>query len=41
MKAVHTNVTALLTAGVLDRTEEGGITFPYEAVKDEFMIQAA
>jgi hypothetical protein len=28
-------------AGVLDRTEEGAIIFPYEAVKVEFMIEAA
>jgi predicted transcriptional regulator len=41
VKAVHTDVRALLVAGVLDRTEEGAIVFPYEAVKVEFMIQAA
>jgi predicted transcriptional regulator len=41
VKAVHTDVTALLVAGVLDRTEEGAIIFPYEAVKVEFMIEAA
>ena len=41
VKAVHTDVTALLRAGVLDRTAEGRIEFPYEAVKVEFLLQAA
>jgi predicted transcriptional regulator len=41
VKAVHGDVTALLDAGVLDRAEGGGIVFPYEAVKIEFMLQAA
>jgi len=41
VKAVHGDVTALLNAGVLDRTEEGNIVFPFEAVKVEFLLQAA
>ena len=41
VKAVHGDVTALLNAGVLDRAEGGGIVFPYEAVKVEFLLQAA
>ncbi|HWG67919.1 MAG TPA: hypothetical protein VN692_00750 [Steroidobacteraceae bacterium] len=41
VKAVHADVTALLNAGVLDRTEKGGVVFPYEAVKVEFLLQAA
>jgi len=41
VKAVHGDVTALLNAGVLDRAEGGGIVFPFEAVKVEFMLQAA
>ena len=41
VKAVHGDVTALLQAGVLDRVEGGGIVFPYEAVKVEFLLQAA
>ena len=41
VKAVHGDVTALLNAGVLDRAEGGGIVFPYEAVKIEFMLEAA
>ena len=41
VKAVHGDVTALLNAGVLDRAEGGGIVFPYEAVKVEFLLEAA
>ncbi len=41
VKAVHSDVTALLDAGVLDRTEGGKIVFPYEAVKVEFLLRAA
>jgi len=41
VKAVHSDVIALLNAGVLDRVEGGGIVFPYEAVKVEFLLQAA
>jgi hypothetical protein len=41
VKAVHGDVTALLAAGVLNRTENGGIEFPFEAVKVEFLLQAA
>lgn len=40
VKAVHSDVTALIHAGVLNRTSEG-IEFPYEAVKVEFMLKAA
>jgi predicted transcriptional regulator len=41
VKAVHSDVTALLSAGLLTRTESGSIEFPYEAVKVEFLLQAA
>lgn len=41
VKAVHSDVTALLLVGVLDRTESGQVEFPYEAVKVEFLLQAA
>src|SRR4051794_579204 len=40
VKAVHGDVTALLNAGILDRAE-GGIVFPFEAVKVEFLLKAA
>ena len=41
VKAVHSDLTALLSAGVLNRTESGQVEFPYEAVKVEFLLQAA
>lgn len=41
VKAVHGDVTALLNAGVLSRAENGGIVFPFDAVKVEFLLQAA
>ena len=41
VKAVHSDITALLNAGVLNRAESGGVEFPFEAVKVEFLLQAA
>ena len=41
VKAVHGDITALLNAGVLDRAPDGGVVFPYEAVKVEFLLRAA
>jgi len=41
VKGVHGDVVALLAAGLLNRTESGAIEFPYEAIKVEFMLQAA
>lgn len=41
VKAVHGDVTALIEAGILCRAEGGGIEFPYEAVKVEFLLEAA
>src|SRR6188768_2299420 len=41
VKAVHGDVTALLAAGVLNRTDSGAIEFPFDAVKVEFLLQAA
>jgi predicted transcriptional regulator len=41
VKAVHSDVTALLMAGVLDRTEAGQVEFPYETVRVEFQLEAA
>ena len=41
VKAVHSDITALLNAGVLDRADSGGIVFPFEAVKVEFLLRAA
>jgi predicted transcriptional regulator len=41
VKAVHSDLTALRMAGVINRTESGQVEFPYEAIKVEFMLQAA
>jgi len=41
VKAVHGDVTALLAAGVLQHADSGGIVFPYDAVKVEFLLRAA
>jgi len=40
VKAVHGDITALLKAGIIHRTETG-IEFPYDAVKVEFLLRAA
>ena len=41
VKAVHGDVKALLTAGVITRTALGAVEFPFESVKVEFMLKAA
>ena len=41
VKAVHADITALLYAGVINRDQSGGIVFPFEAVKIEFLLEAA
>ncbi len=38
VKGVHTDANALVTAGVIDRTENGKLSFPYERVKVQFEI---
>ena len=39
-KGVHTDVTVLINAGVVDRGNEG-VIFPYDAIHVEFDIQTA
>jgi predicted transcriptional regulator len=41
VKGVHADVHALLDAGLLDRTAEGRILFPYDAVHVDFELEAA
>lgn len=41
VKPVHSDITALLNAGVLDRVEDGRVIFPFDAVKVEFLLHAA
>ena len=41
IKAVHSDLTALRKAGVVDRAESGRVEFPDETIKVEFMLRAA
>ncbi|HEY5236948.1 MAG TPA: hypothetical protein VIJ62_01095 [Rhizomicrobium sp.] len=41
VKAVHGDVQALLKAGVLWKTEDGKIEFPFDAVHIDAMVKAA
>lgn len=41
VKAVHGDVRALLNAGILQKTENGQIVFPFDAVRVNFLIKAA
>ena len=41
VKAVHGDAMALLNAGLLNRTADGSIEFPFQAVKVEFVLEAA
>lgn len=41
VKSVHGDVHALLDAGVLHKTDDGRIVFPYDAVRVEFLLRAA
>ncbi len=40
-KAVHSDVTLLANAGILERTENGAMEFPYDRVHVEFDFMAA
>jgi len=41
VKAVHGDVHALLSAGILRKTSDGGIIFPFDAVRVDVMLRAA
>jgi predicted transcriptional regulator len=41
IKGVHTDVHILLNAGLLDKTDDGKIIFPFDAVHVDFMLEAA
>lgn len=41
VKAVHGDVHALLDAGILQKTDDGLIVFPYDAVRVDFMLRVA
>lgn len=40
VKAVHSDITALIKAGVIDRTDKG-VLFPYDAVHVDFTLTKA
>ena len=41
VKGVHTDAQALLLCGLLDKTADGQLSFPYEAVHVDFMLMKA
>lgn len=41
VKAVHGDVTALLNAGALWKTEDGKIEFPFDRIRIDAVVQAA
>jgi len=41
VKSVHGDVIELIKAGLLNRNKSGSVEYPYEAIKDEFLLQAA
>ncbi len=41
VKSVHMDVHALLNAGILEKTENGLVEFPYDAVHVDFTLKAA
>ena len=41
VKAVHGDIRALLNAGVLQKSAEGKVVFPYDAVHVDFMLHKA
>ena len=41
VKAVHRDVHALLDAGIIDRTDDGRMVFPYDAVHVDFTFDRA
>jgi len=41
VKSVHGDVSSLLQAGVIERTEDGRIVFPYDEIHVDFVLRAA
>ena len=41
VRAVHSDVHVLLRAGVLEKAEDGGDLFPYDAIHLDFLLKAA
>ena len=41
VKAVHRDITTLIAAGIVERAEDGRISFPYESIHVDFTITRA
>lgn len=41
VKAVHGDVTALLSTGLLSKVDDGMIVFPFDAIHVDLMLKAA
>lgn len=41
VKAVHGDIKALLNCGLLDKADNGKVSFPYDAVHVDFILRAA
>lgn len=41
VKAIHTDVHALINAGIIQRTKDGKVEFPFDAVHVDFTVRAA
>ncbi|MGH8140265.1 MAG: transcriptional regulator [Steroidobacteraceae bacterium] len=41
VRAVHSDIHVLLRAGVLEKAEDGRVTFPYGAIHVDFLLKAA
>ena len=41
VRAVHSDVHVLLRAGVLEKTADGGVIFPYDAIHVDFLLKVA
>ena len=41
VKAVHGDVRALISAGLVEKTNSGQVAFPFDAIRVEFTLRAA
>jgi predicted transcriptional regulator len=41
VKSVHTDAQALVLCGLIDKLDDGKLSFPYKAVRVSFMVRAA
>jgi len=41
VRAVHSDVHVLMTAGLVERTDDGRVQFPYDAIHVDFVLSTA